>query len=381
MYVFMNSFMTGVNDLQSDLVFTTISHIRIYNDVPRQKENILKKTFQETKAIHIRNEKQILYEEGIKNANEITDFLEKQPEVVATTPQVNVSVSFRSGSNNINGILSGVEAEGEDRLFNMTNHMREGKWSQLKYQANGLIIGNVMAEEMNLKVGDNLTVLTFDGVSRNYTIIGIFQTYTKTIDRTKAYLNIASVRQLISKNRGYATDIQVNIKNFDATSLFSDKLTALLPFQVEKWQTANEQLDAANTIREILALAVSLTILIVAGFGIYNIMNMTVNEKIKEIAILKAMGFGGNDIVQIFLLQAIAIGFIGGLTGLLLGFGLANIIDQIPFKLASFDTLPMAYRAKDYLQGFAFGMLITGFAGYLPARKASKVDPVSIIRG
>jgi ABC-type antimicrobial peptide transport system permease subunit len=54
-------------------------------------------------------------------------------------------------------------------------------------------------------------------------------------------------------------------------------------------------------LRDIIAIAVSLTILIVAGFGIYNIMNMTVNEKIKEIAILKAMGFNGNDVIEIFL--------------------------------------------------------------------------------
>jgi lipoprotein-releasing system permease protein len=67
----------------------------------------------------------------------------------------------------------------------------------------------------------------------------------------------------------------------------------LTHYKVEPWQEGNSQLDSANVLRDIIAIAVSLTILIVAGFGIYNIMNMTVNEKIKEIAILKAMGFNG----------------------------------------------------------------------------------------
>jgi lipoprotein-releasing system permease protein len=124
-----------------------------------------------------------------------------------------------------------------------------------------------------------------------------------------------------------------------------------------------------------------MTILIVAGFGIYNIMNMTVNEKIKEIAILKAMGFNGKDVVEIFLTQSVVIGLIGGLIGLVLGNIIVRIVDQIPFKIATLTTLPVEYNTADYLLAFGFGIIITIIAGYLPARKASKLDPVEILRG
>lgn len=110
-------------------------------------------------------------------------------------------------------------------------------------------------------------------------------------------------------------------------------------------------------------------------------MNMTVNEKIREIAILKAMGFDGVDIVQIFLTQSILIGVIGGLVGLTLGFGISAYVDTLPFEVGGLDTLPIAYRIIDYTQAFLFGILTTFIAGYLPAHKASKVDPVAIIRG
>jgi len=128
-------------------------------------------------------------------------------------------------------------------------------------------------------------------------------------------------------------------------------------------------------------MAVSLTIIIVAGFGIYNIMNMTVNEKIKEIAILKAMGFGGNDVIQIFLTQAIIIGLFGGISGTVLGFGIATIVSLIPFEMATMDSLPMNFNTVDYVTAFAFGIIVTVIAGYLPAKKAAEVDPVEIIRG
>ena len=110
-------------------------------------------------------------------------------------------------------------------------------------------------------------------------------------------------------------------------------------------------------------------------------MNMTVNEKIKEIAILKAMGFDGRDIVEIFLIQSIIIGVLGGVIGIIFGWFISISVNNIPFELAAIKTLPMAYRLSDYLSAFGFGMLTTFIAGYLPAKMASRVDPVEIIRG
>jgi lipoprotein-releasing system permease protein len=128
-------------------------------------------------------------------------------------------------------------------------------------------------------------------------------------------------------------------------------------------------------------MAVSLAILLVAGFGIYNIMNMTINEKIKEIAILKATGFNGWDITSIFLLQAVVIGIIGGVCGVGLGYFISSLINQVPFRVAGLTTLPILYNLFDFILAFIFGVITTILAGYLPARKASKVDPISIIRG
>ena len=110
-------------------------------------------------------------------------------------------------------------------------------------------------------------------------------------------------------------------------------------------------------------------------------MNMTINQKIREIAILKAMGFSGGDVTQIFLTEAIIIGVVGGTVGLLLGYGIARYVNSIPFEVAGMHTLPMAYIPKSYFQAFMFGIITTFIAGYLPAHKASKIDPVTIIRG
>ena len=113
-------------------------------------------------------------------------------------------------------------------------------------------------------------------------------------------------------------------------------------------------------------------------------MNMNVMNKIRDIAILKATGFAGKDIVAVFLIQAIIIGVLGALLGLLIGFGLSFMLSRTPFEAGGFidiKTFPVIFKAKYYVFGLFFGLITTILAGYFPARKAAKIDPVAILRG
>lgn len=382
MYIFMNSFMSGVNKAQDELAFSSLAHIRVFNEDNAHSYNPVDGRFDTTKTlVNIRNRRVIQYTTGIKNSSEIISFLETNNEITGIASQVNFSVFFRSGSKKINGIVSGVEVANEDKLFGISGKITEGSWKNLNYYKSGIILGKILAQNLGLKMNDNVNILTSDGTSKTFTIIGLVETSIKDIDKSKAYLSISSARQILGYNSDYATDIQINIKDKEKTEALVSKIKNAIPYQVESWQTANQQLVAASQLRDIIAVAVSLTILLVAGFGIYNIMNMTINQKIREIAILKAMGFPGLDIKSIFLLQAIIIGIIGGLAGVMLGLGISSMVNLVPFKIAGLKTLPIYFQAKDFIMALVFGISTTLFAGYLPARKASKIDPVVIIRG
>ena len=381
MYIFMNSFMSGVNDTQTTLAFTTLAHVHIYNDGPADHTNLVNSVYGPGVVANIRDPKVIQYTEGIKNSASIVSLVSKQPEVIGIAPQVNISVFFRNSGSKVNGNLSGVDVAEQEKLFGIAEYMIKGKWSDLLYQPNGVIIGSGLAHTLSLNVDDNVNVLTSDGFTHNYKVIGVFQTNIVSVDKFTAYLNITAARQLLSKNQDYITDLQVNLNNFEKTAPLVSRLAPVIPYKVESWQTANQQLEAGSSLRDIIAMAVSLTILMVAGFGIYNIMNMTINEKIREIAILKAMGFSSGDVTTIFLAQAIVIGIIGGIIGLIFGFIFATIVNHIPFRIGGIDHLPMDYNVGDYVLAFIFGLITTLVAGYLPARKASKIDPVDILRG
>jgi lipoprotein-releasing system permease protein len=129
---------------------------------------------------------------------------------------------------------------------------------------------------------------------------------------------------------------------------------------------------------------VGITLLVVAGFGIYNILNMMIYEKMDTIAILKATGFSGKDVKQIFIGIALTIGIVGGILGLISGYLISLLIDQIPFETAALPTVktyPIDYNPIFYIIGISFAIITTYLAGYFPSRKASKIDPVIIIRG
>jgi lipoprotein-releasing system permease protein len=111
---------------------------------------------------------------------------------------------------------------------------------------------------------------------------------------------------------------------------------------------------------------------------------MMIYEKMDTIAILKATGFSGKDVKRVFIIIALVIGVFGGLFGLLFGYLISSGIDHIPFKteaLPTITTYPIDYDPRYYIIGITFSVITTYYAGYFPSRKASKIDPVIIIRG
>jgi lipoprotein-releasing system permease protein len=125
------------------------------------------------------------------------------------------------------------------------------------------------------------------------------------------------------------------------------------------------------------------SILIVSGFGIFNILMMIIYEKMTDIAILKAIGYKDRDIRLLFVAESLTIGIVGGLLGLAAGFTLTRIVGSIPLNIKGFVTMEyLKFNSSPlfYIVAFTFALVATALAGYFPARKAASVDPVDIIR-
>ena len=374
-YIFMNSMLVGFDKSSSASIFKTTSHIRVYKDdeiskvlVKNSKENYL-----------IINPKIVPSNNTIINPKLISETILKQPEVTVVTPQVSVNVFYNNGKSQISGLAIGIKPEEANVMYNIKSFMAEGNFDLLKSNPNGIIIGSGIAEKMNAKIGDNINLTSSKSVNKTYKVVGIFKTNNSKVDKSNSYVNLASSQQLLKEGASYITDINVNIIDPEKAKAIAEKISNITGYKAEGWKEANETFMAANKMRKMIITFVSLTILLVAGFGIYNILNMTVSQKINDIAILKAMGFKGKDVIRIFVTQAVTIGIMGVIGGMIMATVLITFLKKV-YVGGDIGYFPIDYEPTKYLQGVVIGLVITFFAGYIPAKKAAKVDPVTIFR-
>ncbi len=374
-YIFMNSMLIGFDRSSSESIFKSTAHIRVY------KDDILSQPLHQSEGATsvIINPKVVPTSNTIINPDEIVALIKKNPEVTIVTPQVSTTIFYNVGKTQLAGMAIGVIPAQADPMFNIKSTIVEGDFDRMQGNPNAIAIGSGIAEKLSLKINDNINISSPKGVNRNLKVTAIFKTNNSAIDKTKSYINLATTQQLLLENNTYVTDINVNVKDPNTASSIAPKLTMLTGYKSEGWREANETIMAAFRMRRIIITLVSNTLLIVAGFGIYNILNMTVSQKINDIAILKAMGFKGKDVIRIFLTQALSIGVMGVIGGMIMAAVLVTLLKKV-YIGGDIGFFPIDYELTKFIQGTVVGMIITFFAGYLPARKAAQVDPVSIFR-
>ena len=384
-FIIMMGFMTGLNQLLDGLVLNRTPHIQLFNKSEPTAVQPIARYQPNQEAINIiYSVKPKAQLERIHNALPILSELRKNKKVEGATPQTTCKVFYRAGSNNLNGVLNGIEVGEEVRLFNFTDYIVEGDVNSLYRNKNTVLLGAGVAKRLSLAVGDRLQVMSTNGATYSLLIGGIFQSGLAEVDDVQSYVSLKMAQQILGMGSNYITRIHVKLNDMEEATSMSQMIEKIYPIRALDIKTANAQFDTGSDIRTLISYAVSITLLIVAGFGIYNILNMFIYEKMNDIAILKATGFTGRDVMYIFIVQALIIGLVGGALGLAIGYGGAVLIDNIPFvteALPTVTTYPINYDPLYYITGIVFALVATFLAGYLPARKAQRIDPVEIIRG
>jgi lipoprotein-releasing system permease protein len=385
MFITLLSFMTGLNDLLDGLILNRTPHVRLYNEIkPNKNQPVYSAAAFQNNYHFIHSIKSGNSRAQIYNSGAIIESIKNDPRVLGLAPRITSQVFFNDGAVDIGGAVNGVDVMAEINLFHFKDYVTSGVATDINNVANSIVLGKPLAEKLTVNIGDVVQITTPGGERFPLKVVGLFQSGLQDFDKIQSYTSLATAQKLIGKPADYVTDLQVKLFDIKQAPAVAKEYATKFSTDAEDIQTANSQFETGSSVRSLISYSVGITLLIVAGFGIYNILNMMIYEKMDSIAILKATGFSGRDVNRIFIIIAESIGIFGGVIGLLFGFLLSSVIDQIPFNTAALPTIktfPINYNPFFYLIGIVFSLITTYFAGFFPARKASRVDPVIIIRG
>ncbi len=383
-FITLISFMTGLNGLLDGLTLDRTPHIHLYNETgPSQLQplDLLEGQADDWKIIHSVKPKN--QQSRIYAAQALMNTIKSYPEVAAVSPLVSTQAFYTAGAIDLNGMVIGIDVREEDRWYKIGDYVSAGSVAALEQNDNAIIIGAGVAKKLSTDIGNKIQLVSPRGNSLSLKIVGLYQSGLAEIDDVQSYVNLKTAQRLMGETGSYVTDINIKLYDLEKALPLARRFQRLYGIKAVDIGTANAQFDTGTSIRNIITYAVSITLLIVAGFGIYNILNMFIHEKMNDIAILKATGFSGADVMKIFILQAMTIGLVGGVVGLSLGWAFSYIISQIPFEIEALPTVttyPVNFNSTYYFIGMAFALVATFFAGYLPANRARKMDPVDVLR-
>jgi lipoprotein-releasing system permease protein len=376
-FLFMNSLVSGFGSYSKNEMFKSAAHIKIYKEDEMSKP--LVKPSSDDELTVIVNPQITTISKTLINPFGLLNELRKQPFVKTSLAQVNVDVFYNNGKSQLKGAANGVNIREADAMFDIAGYMIAGHLTNLQGDINAIIIGKGIADKLSLELDDNITVSSAEGVVKILKIKGIFSTGNTASDQSKSYINITTAQQLAKEGPSYVTTLYANVPNPDDAPAYASTLQQLTHYKVEPWQVTNADFLAGDVVRNIMMRSISLSILIVAAFGIYNILNMTVMQKINDIAILKATGFSSKDVIRIFVAEAVVMGVIGCLMGLAFGSILIWILSNI-YMGGPIEYFPIGFEVSTFTFSFLLGITVTLAAGFFPALKASRVDPVEIFR-
>lgn len=380
-FIVISGFFQGIQDLITDALVSGDAHIKIQaRERSIDREEVEHFLFPEYTHFHwIRVPAGRRASAAIDNPNGWFERFPSEPDVTAATSVYNTTALVNSNQTVYSLSITGMRPSEQVKVTNIESKMVEGSLLDLEKGTGMIVIGKELADELAKQVGDVITLTNTSSERQPFKIVGIFSTGNKFGDRSAAYVRLQDAQKL-AHAAGKVSQISVKVANFREASAVANNWKATSFDKVESWDQSNENLLSMFRSQDITRYTVTGIIMLVAGFGIYNILNMVVNQKRKDIAILRSMGYEARDIVRLFLFQGLILGVTGGLLGCLVGWMICVGIGDIHMGGPSAGSFRIGFDFVTNLKALAISNGSALLASILPARAASKLSPIEIIR-
>ncbi len=305
--------------------------------------------------------------------------LKNNPDVVGYAPRISKdAIASRGGfSQSINFI--GIDPILQTAVTTLAEDITYGDLNSLNNGTSVVFAGERLLQILGARVNDTINISTSDGVLTPMKIIGTYNTGDRRSDERVIYGSLNTVQKATS-SPGEITTIIVKINEFSRAAEIATEWSAMSRDRVESWDQLNSDHLSMMSTQDIVRVVTTSAFIVIVAFGIYNILNMVVNHKKRDIAILRSIGFDDKDTSFLFLIQGVLIGLAGGLAGLAIGFAGCLYIETIKIPMGR-QHMMISWDIMIYIKGFflVFGASI--IASFFPARAAGKLSPIEIIRG
>lgn len=321
----------------------------------------------------------------IRDYENLSQKIEKIPDVKGVVPKISTQ-----GIIKYKGIfgdyVSGVKVEGLDlkaaeKAMDLNKKIVKGTIDPDNNK--GILIGNELYKSLGANIGDKITLVSSEGKSYDLKIEGVFQSGYYDYDTSLVIIPLKTAQYITySGDKVNSLDVMLNnpYKAGDVSKIIYEKYGIFN----RTWGDLNRNLLSALSLEKTVMILVFSLIVIIAGFVVWVILNMLVREKIKDIGIMRSMGFSNKSIMKIFLLQGIFLGGSGIIIGEALSLGILWYIKN--YSIAEVTSIyyltkvPVDISIKEIGIIVLANIIIILLSSIFPAYRAGKMETVEALR-
>lgn len=387
MFIAMSAMMEGFTDKFIIETVESSGHITIHDEPRETRSKILEQVYHDPNALlQLDSEKPRDQVKKIKNPTGMVLALRRLPHVEAVAPMVIGDAIGSYGTKTLSINVMGVEPEQQIAATTIGKDVVEGgadAFPRLRTTADGVIVGRGVADMLGARLGDTIALSSSTGGRTTARVVGIFATGVTPVDYSRVYMLLNSAQTLLDR-KNIINQIILRTDDYTQAQGVAAQIESIVGYKTESWQEANSNFLKIFKIQTLITYIITGALLVVAAFGVLNILIMAVLERVNDIAILKSLGLSRQDITLIYLFQGLVIGLLGSVLGLVLGKLSIEGLRRVPIQMEGLikaEGLLMSEHRSQYVIAFVSAMVIVLIAAVYPARRAAKYDPVEVIRG
>jgi lipoprotein-releasing system permease protein len=309
----------------------------------------------------------------------LVDEIQENVAIRAIAVSASGNAFVENGIRDLPIVVRGFNFDGIDSIYSISNSLYEGR----RYESSReVLVGRELKEELDLEIGDRLSVMLPAGITSTYTVSGFYDLGVASINKTWVLASLNTAQRLF----GYGdrvTSIEMTVERVFEADKIAHQIENQLDndnLKTENWKEQNEELLSGLEGQRMSSIIIQAVIILSVIIAISSVLAITVLQKSKEIGILKAMGIKDLQASLIFIYQGFLVGLLGSTLGIILGLGLLYSFNTFTVRPDGSSLVDLYIDYNFIVRSWFIALLASTLAGILPARKSRQLTPVEVIR-